>query len=117
MQVVPLGADHVFFRPGVDTTAVRERYGLGEGRWLLSVARLSRHKGIDTALRALACLRDQYPDLRYAVVGSGEELPAAGGRGPAARRGATGCASSPKCPTATCPRSTTSPRSTSACRG
>jgi phosphatidyl-myo-inositol dimannoside synthase len=76
VQVVPLGADHVFFRPGVDTTGVRERYGLTEGRWLLSVARLSRHKGVDTALKALASLADRYPDLRYAVVGSGEELDA-----------------------------------------
>jgi phosphatidylinositol alpha-1,6-mannosyltransferase len=74
VQVVPLGADHVFFHPGVDTAAARERYGLGEGRWLLSVARLSRHKGIDTALKALSLLRDRYPTLRYAVVGSGEEL-------------------------------------------
>jgi phosphatidylinositol alpha-1,6-mannosyltransferase len=74
VQVVPLGADHVFFRPGVDTTAARARYGLGEGRWLLSVARLSRHKGVDTALKALASLGSRYPDLRYAVVGSGEEL-------------------------------------------
>jgi glycosyltransferase involved in cell wall biosynthesis len=90
VQVVPLGADHTFFHPGVDTADARERYDLGEGRWLLSVARLARHKGIDTALRALALLRDQYPTLRYAVVGSGEELgslegPAEGGpafRGP-----------------------------------
>lgn len=74
VQVVPLGADHVFFRPGMDTAAARERYGLGKGRWLLSVARLTRHKGIDTALRALSQLRSRYPDLRYAVVGSGEEL-------------------------------------------
>jgi phosphatidyl-myo-inositol dimannoside synthase len=76
VQVVPLGADHVFFRPGVDTTGVRTRYGLGEGRWLLSVARLSRHKGVDTALKALASLANTYSDLRYAVVGSGEELDA-----------------------------------------
>jgi phosphatidylinositol alpha-1,6-mannosyltransferase len=74
VQVVPLGADHVFFRPGVDTAAVRARYGLGEGRWLLSVARLARHKGVDTALIALSHLRDQFADLRYAVVGTGEEL-------------------------------------------
>jgi phosphatidylinositol alpha-1,6-mannosyltransferase len=74
VQVVPLGADHVFFRPGVDTTAVRARYGLGEGRWLLSVARLARHKGVDTALTALSRLRDRFADLRYAVVGTGEEL-------------------------------------------
>ncbi len=73
VRVVPLGADHEFFRPGLDTSAVRERYGLGEGRWLLSVARLTRHKGIDTALQALARLAPDYPDLRYAVVGRGEE--------------------------------------------
>jgi phosphatidyl-myo-inositol dimannoside synthase len=73
VRVVPLGADHEFFRPGLDTREVRARYGLGEGRWVVSVARLSRHKGIDTALQALARLRSRYPDLRYAVVGSGEE--------------------------------------------
>ena len=73
VRVVPLGADPAFFRPGIATRAVRERYGLTEGRWLLSVARLTRHKGIDTALQALALLGDRYPDLRYAVVGQGEE--------------------------------------------
>lgn len=73
VRVVPLGADPEFFRAGLDTGAMRERYGLGEGRWLLSVARLTRHKGIDTALQALSALRDGYPDLRYVVVGQGEE--------------------------------------------
>jgi phosphatidylinositol alpha-1,6-mannosyltransferase len=32
---------------------------------------LAAHKGIDTGLRVLAALRDEFPDLRYAVVGSG----------------------------------------------
>ncbi len=73
VRVVPLGADPGFFRPGIDTGDVHRRYGLASGRWMLSVARLTRHKGIDTALKALAQLRSRYPDLRYAVVGSGEE--------------------------------------------
>jgi phosphatidylinositol alpha-1,6-mannosyltransferase len=73
IRVVLLGADQQSFRPGLDTRDVRARYGLEEGRWLLSVARLTRHKGIDTALRALAQLAGDYPDLRYAVVGVGEE--------------------------------------------
>jgi phosphatidylinositol alpha-1,6-mannosyltransferase len=73
VRVVPLGADPDFFRPGLDTADVRARYGLEHGRWLLSVARLTRHKGIDTALRALGRLRARYPDLCYAVVGTGEE--------------------------------------------
>ncbi len=73
VQVVPLGADHLLFRPGIDTRDVRARYGITPGRWLLSVARLTRHKGIDTALQALALLGRDYPDLHYAVVGTGEE--------------------------------------------
>lgn len=71
VRVVPLGTDPGHFRPGVDTALVRSRYGLGEGRWLLTVARLTAHKGIDTVLRALAELGGEYPDLRYAVVGAG----------------------------------------------
>jgi len=73
VRVVPLGADHQAFRPGIDTGDVRARYGLDDGRWLLSVARLTRHKGIDIALQALARLKGRYPALRYAVVGAGEE--------------------------------------------
>lgn len=73
VRVVPLGADHQAFRPGIDTGDVRARYGLDDGRWLLSVARLTRHKGIDIALQALARLKGRYPALRYAVVGVGEE--------------------------------------------
>jgi len=73
VRVVPLGADHQAFRPGLDTAAVRSRYGLDGGRWLLSVARLSRHKGIDTALQVLARLQGRYPSLQYAIVGTGEE--------------------------------------------
>ncbi|HEX3276844.1 MAG TPA: glycosyltransferase family 4 protein [Gemmatimonadales bacterium] len=73
VRVVPLGADETFFRPGIDPGEVRARYGLEPGRWLLSVARLTRHKGIDTALHALSRLVARHPDLRYAVVGTGEE--------------------------------------------
>jgi len=73
VRVVPLGADPAFFGPGLDTREVRERYGLDDGRWLLSVARLTRHKGIDTALQPLARISPRHPDLRYAVVGDGEE--------------------------------------------
>lgn len=74
VRVVPLGTDPVHFRPGLDSSAARERYGLGPGRWLLTVARLAAHKGIDTGLGVLAALRDEVPDLRYAVVGSGPRL-------------------------------------------
>jgi phosphatidylinositol alpha-1,6-mannosyltransferase len=74
VRTLPLGTDPEHFRPGIDTSAVRKRYGLDGRRWMLSVARLTRHKGIDMGLRVLARLRDRYPDLAYAVVGSGNYL-------------------------------------------
>lgn len=72
VRVVPLGTDPNHFKPGVDTKPVRTRYGLGAGRWMLTVARLTAHKGVDTSLRALAELGTRQPDLRYAVVGVGK---------------------------------------------
>jgi phosphatidylinositol alpha-1,6-mannosyltransferase len=71
VRTVHLGTDPVHFMPGVDPGPVRARYGLDGGRWLLTVARLAAHKGIDVGLEALAALRPAHPDLRYAIVGRG----------------------------------------------
>lgn len=75
IRVVPLGADPKLFRPGIDTAAVRARYGLQEGRWLFTVARLVPHKGVDTTFHAMVGLAREFPDLRYAVVGQGGYQP------------------------------------------
>lgn len=75
VRTLSLGTDPDFFRPGIDSAEVRRRYGLDGRRWLITVARLTRHKGVDIGLQVLARLRDRYPDLGYAVVGSGGELP------------------------------------------
>lgn len=72
--VVPLGTDPARFRPDVDPGIARRHFGLEEGRWLLTVARLTPHKGIDTALQALARVAPEFPDLRYAVAGQGDDL-------------------------------------------
>ncbi len=74
VRTVPLGTDPDRFRPGLDGSAARGRYGLEGGRWLITVARVAAHKGIDTVLRVLSLLRSEFPDLRYAVVGSGANL-------------------------------------------
>ncbi len=58
-------------RPGIDPRAVRGRYGLDGGPWLLTVARLDFHKGIDTVIRALPAIRATVPGTRYAVAGIG----------------------------------------------
>ena len=74
VRLLPLGTDPEHFRPRVDSSTVRARYSLPEGRWLLTVARLAGHKGIDTVLHVLAALRDEYPDLGYLIVGRGDRL-------------------------------------------
>ena len=71
VRTLSLGTDSDHFVPGIDPAGVRARYGLGEGRWLLTVARLAAHKGIDTGIATLAALRESHPDLEYVVVGHG----------------------------------------------
>jgi phosphatidylinositol alpha-1,6-mannosyltransferase len=75
VRAVPLGTEPAHFRPGVDTTVVRRRYALDGGPWLLTVARLEWHKGIDTVIRALPHIRARHPGVRYAVAGEGERRP------------------------------------------
>lgn len=75
VHVVPPGTDPGRYHPGLDTEAVRAHFGLEPGRWLLTVARLVEHKGIDNVIRAVARLAPTYPDLRYAVGGEGEIRP------------------------------------------
>lgn len=71
VQVVPLGTEPGQFRPGLDPRDVRARYGLEGGPWLLTVARLEWHKGIDTVIKALPAIRALHPGVRYAVAGTG----------------------------------------------
>jgi len=75
VQVVPLGTDPAQFHPGIDATAIRTRYGLEGGPWLLTVARLEWHKGIDTVIKALSAVRTAHPTARYAVAGVGPRQP------------------------------------------
>lgn len=71
VRVVHLGTTPSHFRPGIDAGEVRRRHGLDGGPWLLTVARLDFHKGIDTVIRALPAIRAAVPGARYAVAGVG----------------------------------------------
>lgn len=75
LRVVHLGTDPHQFRPGIDLTEVRKRFDLpADGaRWLLTVARLEPHKGVDTVIAALPAICARAPDVHYAVAGSGAE--------------------------------------------
>jgi D-inositol-3-phosphate glycosyltransferase len=56
VRVIPCGVDLALFRPG-DRARARARLGLGAGRVLLFVGRLTPIKGLETLLRALAVAR------------------------------------------------------------
>jgi len=71
VRIVPLGTTPSRFHSGVDAGPVRRKYGLDGGPWLLTVARLDFHKGIDTVIRALPVIRVAFPAARYAVAGIG----------------------------------------------
>src|SRR6266568_8083531 len=72
VRLVPLGTDPEQFRPGIDTRAVRTRYGVNGAAWVLTVARLEPYKGVDMSLRAVAQCRNDGVDVNYLVVGSGK---------------------------------------------
>ena len=75
LRVVHLGTDPTYFRPGVDAGALRERFDLPDNgtRWLVTVARLQQHKGMDTVIEALPAILEHAPDVRYAVAGTGPD--------------------------------------------
>lgn len=68
-----LGTDPIFFHPDRDTGALRARWGIGTDPLLVTVARLVPHKGQDVTLRAMAALTEEFPALRYAIVGTGPD--------------------------------------------
>ena len=61
------------FRPGNDTGTLRLRWGIRRAPIVVTVARLVPHKGQDVGIRALARLRDEFPTLRYVLVGEGHD--------------------------------------------
>ena len=68
-----LGTDPIFFHPSRDTGALRAKWGIGTDPLLVTVARLVPHKGQDVTLRAMAALTEEFPTLRYAIVGTGPD--------------------------------------------
>lgn len=73
IATLDLGSDPEMFAPDHDTRMLRARWGIGDAPVILTVARLVPHKGQDVVIRALAVLRDEYPDLHYVLVGEGHD--------------------------------------------
>ncbi len=65
------GVDVETFRPGVDSSGVRARYGLGDRPVVVCVSRLVPRKGQDRLIDALPAIRRAVPDTALLLVGDG----------------------------------------------
>jgi phosphatidylinositol alpha-1,6-mannosyltransferase len=65
------GVDVDTFHPGVDGTAIRERYGLSDRRVIACVSRLMPRKGQDSLIAAMPELLRRVPDAALLIVGGG----------------------------------------------
>jgi phosphatidylinositol alpha-1,6-mannosyltransferase len=68
-----LGTDPGAFSAEKDSGALRSRWNVGDAPLMLTVARLVPHKGQDIAIRALARIKEEFPALRYVLVGEGHD--------------------------------------------
>lgn len=79
VSVVPNTFDTERFTPGPKPEHLLRRYGLRpENRVLLTVSRLAlteRYKGHRQVLQALGTVRERFPEVRYLIVGTGDDLP------------------------------------------
>ncbi len=74
ITIIYPGVDVSVFRPGLDTTGLRESLGIRRDEKLVfSVGRLSRRKGFDQMIRAVAQLREEGIPVRYVIGGIGED--------------------------------------------
>jgi phosphatidylinositol alpha-1,6-mannosyltransferase len=72
--IINPGVDVERFQPGLQCDDLKAAIGLAPGQKLiLSVGRLSRRKGFDMVIRSLPELLQQGLDVRYALIGIGED--------------------------------------------
>jgi phosphatidyl-myo-inositol dimannoside synthase len=73
VAALDLGTDPDVFSPSRDAGGFRTKWGVANAPLMLTVARLVPHKGQDAGIRVLASLRDEFPGLRYVLVGEGHD--------------------------------------------
>ncbi|MDY7016430.1 MAG: glycosyltransferase family 4 protein, partial [Cyanobacteriota bacterium] len=78
VQILPCVVDGAMFAPAPKPPALLQRYGLEGSKVLMTVARLwsgDRYKGVDVTLRALPKIARAFPEVKYLVIGRGDDQP------------------------------------------
>lgn len=78
VQILPCVVDGKVFSPGGKPLELLEQYGLANARVLMTVARLwsgDIYKGVDVTIRALPKIASVFRDVKYLVIGRGDDRP------------------------------------------
>lgn len=78
VEMLPCAIDENKFTPGAKQLELIAKYGLENARVLLTVARLwsgDIYKGVDVTIRALPQIVQVFPDVKYLVIGRGDDQP------------------------------------------
>ena len=78
IKMLPCAIDGEQFTPGSKQPELIEQYGLGGTKVLMTVARLwsgDIYKGVDVTIRALPRLAQVLPEVKYLVIGRGDDQP------------------------------------------
>lgn len=78
ITMLPCVIDGEIFKPGLADPTVATQYGLQGARVLMTVARLwsgDIYKGVDVTLRALPAIATAFPNVKYLVIGRGDDQP------------------------------------------
>ncbi len=76
--IMPNCVDLARFRPGPKDAVLMRRYGLGEGKTIMTLGRIlsnERYKGFDEVIDLMPRLLARYSGLRYLIVGDGSDRP------------------------------------------
>lgn len=77
-ELLPCAVDERLFTPGPKPPELIERYGLAGCKVLMTVARLwsgDIYKGVDVTIRALPEIAQVEPNVKYLVIGRGDDQP------------------------------------------
>jgi glycosyltransferase involved in cell wall biosynthesis len=78
VHMLPCAIDGDKFTPGDRQPELVEKYGLAGAKVLMTVARLwsgDIYKGVDVTIRALPQIAQVFPDVKYLVIGRGDDQP------------------------------------------
>ena len=78
LDFLPCAVDGDAFTPGVKSSELIDRYQLAGSKVLMTVARLwsgDPYKGVDVTIRALAEIACSFPEVKYLVIGRGDDQP------------------------------------------